>query len=70
MNLNFEQCSEQLLQALHNRIAQLLAEEDSSTPGHDKRYGIREFPDWRQCADEFERIMEKREISYTPINWV
>jgi len=66
---DFANCTGELLIAFHSRIAELLIEEDSLPSGSQKAYHIREFNDWRQCADEFERIMTSRAIAFNPIDW-
>ena len=66
---DFKQCSDKLIQTFHSRIAELLRLEDSQAQDQPKEYGIREFSDWKQCADEFESIMTERQIQYSPIQW-
>lgn len=56
------------LKDLHNLIAETLAVDDA-LPAGGKRWGVREYPDWRRQADAFEAEMEKRSIKFIPISW-
>jgi len=66
---DFKQCSDKLIETFHSRIGELLKMEDKQPQSQPKEYGIREFSDWKQCADEFESIMTERQIPYNPIQW-
>lgn len=57
-----------LLLKLYESIGEALAEDDSLPDDH-KKYGVREFPDWRQTAKMFEEEMDKRKLSYAKIKW-
>lgn len=59
--------TDEAIQAMHALIAKALAEDDAST--ENPRFGVRQFPDWKAQADEFEAEMLKRELAFTPIDW-
>jgi hypothetical protein len=60
--------SDQSLRDLHTRIAETLAEDDTLPPG-EKKWGVRENPDWRAQSDAFEAEMKKRGFHFTPTTW-
>ena len=60
--------SDQSLHDLHSLIAETLSADDA-LPKDKKRWGVREYPDWRDQADAFEEEMKKRKLPYTPIKW-
>jgi hypothetical protein len=66
---DFENCTPELIKTFHQKISDLLQIEDSLSKGAQKEYGIREYSDWKECADEFERIMTKRAIQFVQIKW-
>ena len=53
---------------LHKTIANALREDDRHQ-APDKLYGVREFPDWRQEADDLEHELRKRNVDFKPIEW-
>ena len=53
---------------LHQAIKQALAEDDRLPEGK-KVYGVREFPDFRQEADELETELDRRKEKFTRIVW-
>jgi hypothetical protein len=53
---------------LHGTIAAALAEDDA-LPKNTKKYDVREYPDWRRQADEFEAELKSRNESFVPIVW-
>lgn len=57
------------LKAQHQAIQDRLSQEDSLPPGQEKIYGVRQFPDWRQQADEIESELTSRNETYAKIQW-
>lgn len=57
-----------LILELYACIKDCLAEDDNLPQGEDI-YGVRRFPDWRECANEFEKELDKREVDYEKIDW-
>ena len=57
-----------LLKTLHNLVREKLIADDALPEGQ-KRWGIREYPDWKQQADVLETELRKRQIFFTPIDW-
>jgi len=51
--------------AIHDR----LVEEDGLPPTQQKIYGVREFPDWKEQADEMEAELDLRSEVYTKVPW-
>jgi hypothetical protein len=51
------------------KAIQKALEEDDRLPNGQKKYGVREFPDFRQEADEIERELDKRQREYVRIAW-
>lgn len=66
--MNIAGLSNETLQALHQLIREKLAADDAAGNGP-KRYGVREYPDWRTQADEFEAQMTERNLQFEPIDW-
>lgn len=66
--MNVPELTDASLLDLHPLIRECLAADDGS-PKDKKRYGVREYPDWRRQADAFESELTKREISFTKIDW-
>lgn len=56
------------LKLLHSTIAAALAEDDA-LPKSAKKYGVREYPDWRRQADDFEAELTNRNERFAPIAW-
>jgi hypothetical protein len=54
---------------LYEKIKSRLAAEDSLPSGANKAYGVREFPDWKQQADSFEKALDNLNYPYTKIIW-
>lgn len=45
-------------------------DKDEQTPAYEeKRYGVREFNDWRQWCDAMAADLAKREASFVPVPW-
>ncbi|MHC8510000.1 MAG: hypothetical protein ACYYKD_11545 [Rhodospirillales bacterium] len=57
------------LKTLHNAIRDCLEIDEAIPSGQDKKYGVRQFPDWKKMADEMEAELDKRGKTYTPIPW-
>lgn len=57
------------LKAMQRAIHDRLIEEDAQPPGQRKVYGVREFPDWKQQADELEVELDARGETYTKVPW-
>jgi hypothetical protein len=53
---------------LHKAIQRAL-QEDDKLPTRQKEYGVREFPDFRQEADEIETELDNRREPYSKIAW-
>lgn len=51
--------------AIHDR----LIEEDKQPQGQEKIYGLREFADWRDQADEIEAELDRRHEVYAKVPW-
>jgi hypothetical protein len=66
--MNIKGLSTNGLTLLHTTIAKALAEDDA-LPANAKKYGVREYPDWRQQADAIEHELANRQEAYTPIAW-
>ena len=66
--MNIKGLSTNGLNLLHTTIAKALAEDDAP-PANAKKYGVREYPDWRQQADAIETELASRKEGYAPIAW-
>jgi hypothetical protein len=66
--VDIEGLSDQSLLDLHSLIAQALAIDDA-LPANQKRFGVRQYPDWRRQSDAFEAEMTRRALTFTPIHW-
>jgi len=66
--MNIPGLTDQSLKDLHVLISETLAADDKLPPGK-KKWGVREYPDWRRQADAFEAEMKKRRIAFDPIKW-
>lgn len=53
---------------LHTAIREALEEDDNAPPGS-KRFGVREFADWRVMGDELEAELDKRGDEYDKLRW-
>ena len=53
---------------LHRAIQQALTEDDQ-LPDGEKKYGVREFGDFRQEADEIEQQLRARGREFAAIAW-
>lgn len=56
------------LKLLHETTGEALKEDDALPKGS-KKYGVREYPDWRAQSDEIEAELTKRLEAFTPIAW-
>lgn len=66
--MNIKGLSTNGLRLLHRTIAEALAEDDRQPSGA-KTYGVREYPDWRQQADEIEAELTARGEDFVSILW-
>src|SRR6266478_9720335 len=57
--MNIKGLSTNGLKLLYTTIASALAEDDA-LPANAKKYGVREYPDWRQQADAIEAELVSR----------
>jgi hypothetical protein len=57
------------LSELHEAIRRALAEDDALPEGMMKKYGVREFGDFRAECRAIERILAERRVSFTPVRW-
>lgn len=57
------------VRSLHEAIRGALEEDDRIPEGKPKRYGAREFSDFRRTADLFETELERRGLDFEKINW-
>jgi len=58
------------LKAMQRAIHDRLIEEDQQPPGQEKVYGVREFSDWREQADEMEAELDRRSETYDKVPWL
>jgi len=56
------------LKTLHNLVREKLIADDALPEGQ-KRWGIREYPDWKQQADVLETELRKRKVFFNRIDW-
>ncbi len=54
---------------LYERIRYCLAHEDNLPPGAEKPYGVRDYRDWREQADSFEKSLDQSGYAYSKIAW-
>jgi hypothetical protein len=66
--MDIEALSTNSLHLLHDRIWLSLMEDDSLPEG-EKRYGMREYRDHRQQADQIEAEFKRREETFAPLPW-
>lgn len=64
----FGRTSEGGLRGLHDALRGALAEDDQLPKGA-KKYGVREYADFREQSDLMEEVMRERDIDFTPISW-
>ena len=56
------------LKLLHETIRRAL-DEDDALPKDSKKYGVREYPDWRDQSEQFEAELINRSEPFSPIIW-
>jgi hypothetical protein len=56
------------LKMLHEGILTALAEDDALAE-QPKKFGVRDYPDWRRQADALERELEMRGLDFGTIRW-
>ncbi|WBM40053.1 hypothetical protein [Alcaligenes faecalis] len=54
---------------MHSSILQALAVDDNLPNGQEKLYGVREYQDWKQHADDIEKELLTRGAKFQPIVW-
>jgi len=57
------------LKAMQRGVHDRLVEEDAQPQGQEKVYGVREFPDWKEQADEMEAELDRRGVTYKKVPW-
>lgn len=57
------------LMSLHKAIVVALNDDDYLPPGTAKKFGVREYPDWRRWAVALEAELENRGVLFTPVPW-
>ena len=60
--------SNESLQDLHALIREAL-EMDDAAPKGEKPFGLRDHPDWKKQADEYEAEMAFRRVWFRKIDW-
>ena len=66
--MDFKSMSNELLLRLHEAVRSALNEDDRLSVGQ-KKYFVREYPDWKLCANEIEDVLKNKNVSFTPIQW-
>ncbi len=66
---NIAEMSTNGLKAMQRATHDRLVEEDALPAGAQKTYGVREFQDWRDQADEMEAELDRRGETYTKVPW-
>jgi hypothetical protein len=66
--VNILELSDDALKALHLLISEALKKDDL-LPRWKKQWGVREYPEWKQRAEEFEGEMKRRDIAYEATRW-
>jgi len=56
------------LRLLHDTIRGALREDDA-LPKNSKKFGVREYRDWREQSDEIDAELTKRSEPILPIAW-
>lgn len=59
--------SENYLRMLHDAMHRALKEDDEAVG--EKKYGVREYPDFREQSDQLEETMTDRGIPFVPVPW-
>lgn len=54
---------------MYHGILQALEVDDNLPSNSQKTFGVREYADWRRCADAMEAELNKRQINYQKISW-
>ncbi|MDK2758293.1 MAG: hypothetical protein KYX66_16325 [Blastomonas fulva] len=57
------------LKGMQRAIRDRLVEEDAQPQTQEKIYGLREFSDWKDQADEIEAELDRRNEAYTKVPW-
>ncbi len=56
------------LMSLHKAIVVALSDDDNLPPGTAKKFGVREYPDWRRWAAALETELARRGVPFTPVD--
>ena len=65
---NYPELTTGSLLDLHNSIRKAMSEDDKLPDGQ-KKYGVYEFPDWKQHADRIEKELDNRRVKYQKLDW-
>jgi len=57
------------LKERHKAVFDAVATDDSIPTGHDKPFGVREFPDWKTLSDQLEAELTKRKEPFHQVPW-
>jgi hypothetical protein len=57
------------LLSLYNAITYALEEDDAIPAGRPKRYGVRQYADFKTWGSALEAEIKRRGLKYTPIHW-
>jgi|CZKU01.1.fsa_nt_gi hypothetical protein len=66
--MNVKGLSENGLKMLHNALRDAF-EEDEGLPSHAKKYGVREFADWKAWGDTLEAELKDRGVHFIAVPW-
>lgn len=66
--MNYNLFSTSVLKEFHKVIQNALEYDDRIPHGQPKRYGVREFPDWKEELIEIESELKNRKESFIQIN--
>ena len=67
--MNLRGLSTNGLLKLHTAIREALDADDSTPPGGEKAFGVREYPDWRLLANGLESVLDERGTDYIWVPW-
>jgi hypothetical protein len=65
--MNYDKLSTNSLKEFHDAIDKCLKEDDSTSQGEMKPYGVREFTDWAQHLQKIESELTKRNETFTSL---
>jgi hypothetical protein len=67
--MNFREMRTPMLIILQEAIRKALEQDDTLPEGQEKKYGVREYKDFREEADAIEKVLDERSAGYTKIPW-